>query len=140
MRTWPALAIMAGTCALGAAVGVAAAGSLTVAASPIEAGSVAVGAPCGTPALALAAPRSQFSAPGTYRVRQLPVSAVVTACRTLPYKVTIAGSTSPFTSLSAWGGTLPAAASGNLTDATGLDVNDVPNANTVRLYLLVGAP
>lgn len=137
MRTWPAVAILAGTCLFGAAVGSAAAGSLNINGSPVEAGSVAITAACASPPLSLAAPRSAFTAPGTYRLRQVPVSAVVAACQSKPFQVTIANNATPYTTLTNWGGTLPGATSGTLTDATGLDVNSLPSTNSVRTYLLV---
>lgn len=140
MRTWPAIALMAGTCLVGAVVGGAAAASLTVTGSPVEVGSVAVTPACGTPPLAIAAPRSQFTAPSSYQVRQVPVSAVVAACQAKPFRLTIADNASPFASLANWNGDLPAAASGTLTDPAGVDVNAIPASNSVRVYLLVRNP
>ena len=139
MRTWPAIVLMAGCCLIGAVVGGAAASSLSLDSRPVETGSVAVTAACGTPPLTIAAPRSLFAAPGDYRVRQVPVSAVVANCQAKPYLLTIADDNAPFTSLASWNGTLPTAQTGNLTDVAGADVNAVPATNQIRVYLVASS-
>jgi hypothetical protein len=84
--------------------------------------------------------RSLFTAPGGYSVRRVPVTSINASCQSAAYQLTLADNATPFASLANWSGTLPATATGDLDDATGLDVNAVPNANTVRVYAVVRKP
>lgn len=131
------VALLASGLILGGLTGAVSASSINLNRATLSTGSASVSAVCNTNPLTLGAVRTRYTAPATYEIYRVTVSAVQTACRSKPYALTIADDSSPFTAVGGWTGTTPATNSGNLDGSPGADVDDVPIANQVKVYAVV---